>query len=665
MLLSDIRAKLDDPARLAALYETGMLDAISEPAFDKLTKLASRLLGSPIVIITLVDSARDFVLSDTGLPDGLLKARDIVAFPTFCQYAVATGAPFDVEDARVDPEFANYPAVAHQGVVSCANAPLVTAAGHAIGNLCVVGFEARVWTDEDREVIATLAGTAVQDIELRLRTRESERARSEVKLVLERIPEALFVLDNDRRFTFVNHKAEELLSIDGDSLLGREFRDALPLMAGLVDDALIRCAESGVPEGFEMYIEPYQRWFDLQLDPSDTGLSVYMRDVTARKQIEEQMRQSMKMEAVGQLASGIAHDFNNLLTVISSCGEMLIEDLPANGSSSADAEQIMGAARRAATLTKQLLVFSRRQALKLEIVDINAVASNMYSMLRRIVRQDIEIVTSLDPALHSAYTDAGQIEQVIMNLVVNARDALPDGGRVTITTANADMGSCAQPCEIPNGTGIRISVADNGVGMSASVLDRIFEPFFTTKEVGKGTGLGLATVYGIVTQAGGHISCSSAPGMGTTFTMHLPAYRGDSEVGVAQPPDARRHRGGEFILLVEDETVVRKAMTRMLRRSGYFVLEAASGEDALTLLKHGGASIDLMITDLVMPQMSGGELALRARTLMPQLPLMFVSGHTEEGMSHRSFLTTSDCFLEKPFLIEQLTAKVREALAAT
>jgi two-component system cell cycle sensor histidine kinase/response regulator CckA len=395
-----------------------------------------------------------------------------------------------------------------------------------------------------------------------------------------------------------------------------------------------------------------------------------MADLTERRRLEDQLRQSQKMEAVGRLAGGVAHDFNNVLTVVKSFSEFLLEDLDRLDPRRSDVEEIAKAADRAAALTRKLLAFSRKQVMRPEPLDLNGVVVGMDKMLQRLIGEDVRIVTALDPNLLTVEADPSSIEQVILNLAVNARDAMPDGGTLTIRTKNATLEKTDAVWAIRPGRYAMLSVSDTGHGMDTVTQARVFEPFFTTKPQGHGTGLGLAMVYGIVKQSGGHVWVESAPGQGTTFTTYLPQLP-EVEAGAASRPaprapgDPRRpgtRTGGETVLLVDDEEAVRSSTGRALERAGYTVIPATDGADALRLFTEHDGAIDLVVTDVVMPGLSGRELVGRLRIMSPELPVLFVSGYTEEGVHKQGVLEPGTAYLEKPFAPETLLRKMREAL---
>jgi two-component system, cell cycle sensor histidine kinase and response regulator CckA len=395
----------------------------------------------------------------------------------------------------------------------------------------------------------------------------------------------------------------------------------------------------------------------------DRVLEIIAEDVTDRRALEDQFRQAQKMEAVGRLAGGVAHDFNNLLMVISGYTEVLLENLTPDDSLHPKAQAIQQAADRATTLTRQLLAFSRKQLLELKVVDVNAIVADMERLLRPLIGENIELTTRLSPDVGHTRADAGQLEQVIMNLVVNAKDAMPGGGKILIQTNGEDLEPLQQERSlIQPGRYIVLSVSDTGAGMDRETQSRIFEPFFTTKEQGKGTGLGLSTVYGIVKQSGGYIFANSEIGQGTTFRIYLPLVEDPIEhVSPNHSPKAALG-GQETVLLVEDEESVRGLVRDTLSSKGYNVLEAGDGEAGLRMAETYHAAIDLLITDVVMPGMGGCELARRLTAVRPQMKVLFLSGYTEDAVIHQGVLEPGTAFLQKPFTLHVLARKVREVL---
>ena len=398
---------------------------------------------------------------------------------------------------------------------------------------------------------------------------------------------------------------------------------------------------------------------------------ILAHDITERHRLEaallaseEQLRQSQKMEAVGQLAGGVAHDFNNLLTVIGGYSELLLRRLSPENPLRSSVEEIKKACDRAGGLTRQLLAFSRKQILQPKVLDLNTLVSDLDKMLRRLIGEDIDLLTITEPALGQVKVDPGQIEQVIMNLAVNARDAMPNGGQLTIQTSNVHLSEdyAQRHVAAVAGNYVMLSISDNGCGMDLGTKDRIFEPFFTTKGTGKGTGLGLSTVYGIVNQSGGNIWVYSEVGKGTTFKIYLPRVDEPRDGGFAHGDSTPAPYGTETILLVEDEEQVRRIAHDMLEIQGYHVLVAVDGEEALAIGRQHEGEIDLMITDVVMPQMGGRESVERLSPLRPRMKVLYMSGYTDDAIVRHGLIDEQLQFIEKPFTADALARKVRMVL---
>lgn len=396
----------------------------------------------------------------------------------------------------------------------------------------------------------------------------------------------------------------------------------------------------------------------------DSRIRIYVADVTERAKLENQFRQAQKMEAIGRLTGGIAHDFNNLLMVINGYSDMLLQALPADDVRRDSVAEIKQAGERAASLTRQLLAFSRRQVLELRILDLNAVVAGTNKMLRRLIGEDIDLVTAPAPALGCVKADPSQIEQAIMNLAVNARDAMPQGGTLTIETANVELHKsyAHEHYAVQPGHYVMLAVSDTGCGMDAETRKHIFEPFFTTKDQGKGTGLGLSMVYGIVKQSGGYIFVHSEPGRGTAFKIYLPRV----EEAVAPPlpstPLAGSTQGSETILLVEDNEAVRELLRSILQGNGYTVLVAGDGGAALQIGEQHQSPIHLLISDVVMPGMDGRELASRLVALHLGMKVLFISGYTDDAVLRHGIHEQDIPFLQKPIAVDALLRKVREVL---
>lgn len=394
------------------------------------------------------------------------------------------------------------------------------------------------------------------------------------------------------------------------------------------------------------------------------GVQGIARDVTERKQLEEQLRQSQKLEAIGQLAGGVAHDFNNLLTVISGYSDLLLRRLPEDSPYRSNVAEIKKAGDRASGLTRQLLAFSRKQILQPKVLDLNTVVSDVDKMLRRLIGEDIDLLTLREPHLGQVKADPGQIEQVIMNLVVNARDAMPNGGKITLETANVSLDEeySLQHVEGRPGTYVMLAVSDNGLGMDPEVRNRIFEPFFSTKGPGRGTGLGLSTVYGIVKQSGGNILVYSEPGKGSTFKVYLPRVDAVAEDDAARGGLGEAPRGNETLLLVEDEAQVRQIAQQILETLGYTVLIAENGEQALAIANEYEHDIHLMVTDVVMPVMSGRELVEHLGQVRPETAVIYMSGYTDDAIVRHGLMDERLAFIQKPFTADALARKVRLVL---
>jgi two-component system cell cycle sensor histidine kinase/response regulator CckA len=399
-------------------------------------------------------------------------------------------------------------------------------------------------------------------------------------------------------------------------------------------------------------------------DQAITGAVVINEDVTDVLRLEDQFRQAQKMEAVGQLAGGVVHDFNNLLTIINGYSEIIQTQLPADSPVQKLVREIDQAGERAASLTRQLLAFSRKQVLEPKVLNLNAVVTDTAKILQRLIGEDIELNTALEPSLGLVRVDPGQIEQVLMNLAVNARDAMPQGGKLALETANVDLDATytqAYPDLLP-GPYVMVAVSDTGMGMDEATKAHIFEPFFTTKQPGKGTGLGLATVFGIVRQSNGHIAVSSEPGRGATFKIYLPVVAGVISSPKPHPDPKSAPRGNETILLTEDDSAVRALARHALQMHGYTVLEAGQGDKALHVAEECKGTIHLLVTDVVMPVMSGRELAERLAAIRPGLRVLYLSGYTDDAVIRHGVSLAETAFLEKPFTPSSLATKVREVL---
>ena len=509
--------------------------------------------------------------------------------------------------------------------------------------------------------------------ELRTKQAALETALDVNNSIIESALDVVCVMDENSRFISVSKRAVDVWGYEPDEMLGQRFRDFLP--ADRIETAASITAD--IKAGL-----PVQKWAETMFRRKDGAyipmlisvswnarhglMFAFLRDLSEQKEMESRLRQSQRLEAIGQLTGGVAHDFNNLLTVILGNSEALADRLNDDQRSRLLAEMTRTAAERGADLTNRLLAFARRQPLEPKACNINTLVARMDGLLRRMLDEDIEIEVVRGAGLWSAMVDASQLEAAILNLSVNARDAMPDGGRLTIETANAhiDESYAEQHLEVKAGQYVLLSVSDNGQGMSPDVATRAFEPFFTTKAVGKGSGLGLSMVYGFVKQSGGHVKIYSEVGQGTNIKIYLPR----SEAAAAETPNSRRNgkeQGGhELILLVEDNDLVRSYVDGQLKSLGYRVIAVNNGPAALEALQ-GGERIDLLFTDVVMPGgLNGRQLAEEARKLIPDLKVLFTSGYTENAIVHHGRLDRGVHLLSKPYRRQELAAKVRLVLGA-
>jgi PAS domain S-box-containing protein len=519
---------------------------------------------------------------------------------------------------------------------------------------------------------------AVRESEERAARRRAERDLQEreasFRLLFESNPHPMWVFDRETlRFLEVNLAAVGHYGYARDEFLAMRITDIRP-----PDEVgrAVAAVRGDMTAGVQRHTGTWRhqlkdgRLIDVDVVAHDiefggrSGRLVVSHDVTERTRLEAQLLQSQKLEAVGQLAAGVAHDFNNLLNVITGYSELLLRTLPADGPGHERTEQILRAAERGASLTRQLLAFSRRQVLEPTVLDLNATLEEVKSMLTRLIGEDIKIVTSLDPALGPVWADPGQMEQVLVNLAVNARDAMPQGGALVLETANVDLDEDYARTHPGASAGqhVRLAVSDTGHGMDAATAAHVFEPFFTTKPRGKGTGLGLATVHGIVKQSGGHVDLYSEPGHGTTFKIYLPRVQ-DAVASRAEPGPRVESRGGaETIVLVEDEDGLRALIREVLEESGYRVIDAGNPEAGLAAARSATGGVDLLMTDVILPQMRGHELAAKVREARPGVRVLFMSGYTDEAVGQHAVLEPGAHFLQKPFSLAALLAKVRAVL---
>jgi PAS domain S-box-containing protein len=508
--------------------------------------------------------------------------------------------------------------------------------------------------------------------------RQEELAKKEAQYrsLVENINEVIYTTDKEGRFTYISPVAEQITKYKVKELLGRHFSTFifpgdLPLV-----EANFRNVLNGTSETNEFRVVDknkqtlYVRTYAQLLMENDRAVGIIgvFTDITEHKRLQDQLHQAQKMESVGRLASGVSHDFNNLLTVITGYCEMLLDDTKNNPTTSSMVKGINRAAERAASLTQQLLAFSRKQIIQPKRLNINELIVNLEKMLRRLISEHIALTTRLEAEPGIITVDPAQLEQVLMNLAVNARDAMPKGGKLTIETANTylDDAYCRLHSEVAPGDYVMLSISDTGCGMDEKTGKNIFEPFFTTKEPGKGTGLGLSTVYGIVKQSGGHIGFYSQLNKGTTFNIYFP-MAADTEAGEYKAKEQesmgpKTVEGSESLLVVEDQDNLREMMVESLKLYGYSVHAAQDGAEALEICQQKKQSFDLLITDVVMPEMNGKELAEKIARQSPGIKTLYISGYAEDAIGDHNILFEGLSFLPKPFSPTALAQKVRYIL---
>ncbi len=626
--------------RLATLHaiDRAILDAetpeeVAGAALARLRELVGAAREQVVVLERQAAGGIAFVVGDEGAmrtDDALLGLERL-----------RQGRPHAEEDLAKAPPSPLRDRLLREGLHAHLAVPL-RAEGELVGALCL-GFAQPTTLDGD---VVEAAREVADQIAIALR---HARVRSELGAVLDAAMDAIVVVDGDRRFVSANAAAGDLYGVPVETLIGQRMDDFLGAERAERDFRRF-LAQGGVEGTWEGEHGGERRILDIRGTAEyRPGLHLFiLRDVSARRRLEDQLRQSQKMEAVGQLAGGIAHDFNNLLTVISGYGRLAQRRIGA-GPGAQELHEVERATERATQLTRQLLAFSRQQVLDPVVLDVNEVIESLMPMLDRLIGDDVAVAVLAAAGLPAVRADRAQVEQVIINLAINARDAMPAGGTLTIETQ-------------PAGADVCIAVTDTGVGISRELAERVFEPFFTTKETGQGTGLGLATVHGIVTQSGGRVTLYSEPGLGTTFRVFLP------QTGAAEAPaegagydETNGYAGTEAILVCEDEEGVRRLIEVILTTEGYRVLATGDPREALEIAA-SDATIDALVSDVIMPEMSGPDLAQRLKTLRPGLRTLFISGYTAETVRGRGRLPLGSAFLEKPFDQASLLRSLRALL---
>lgn len=671
-------------ARLRALINIGLelaSERESERLLDSVCADARDLFGATYVTLGIVDRNDQTVQRFASA--GADASRWIkIGDPVWgiLGIVVAERRTLRGDNPGGDPARLQLPAL-HPEVQAFLAAPIASAA-QVYGWICLVGNEGRTFTEDDEQLMLALSGQVGRIYELEDEIRERKQRTEALRIAEERTRFALEaagvgIWDMDYT-TGVLRWSEILESQYGlkPGTFGGTFeafiehvhpddRESLLETVGKATKAgsdFSTLHRSLWPNGTVRWLSGAGRiWLDAHGEPvRGVGISL---DVTERRTLEAQYLQAQKMEAIGRLAGGVAHDFNNLLTAILGYCELLLADFDPDDRRLADIGEIQKAGRSAARLTRQLLAFSRKEIVKPTLLDLNVVVSDMRAMLVRLIGEDVKVLLDLGPEVAFVKADRGQLEQIVMNVALNARDAMPRGGTLTIATANVELDEqhAKTHVSLKPVPSVLLTMTDTGTGMTPEVRARLFEPFFTTKAPGRGTGLGLATVHGIVTQSGGIVSVDSEVGKGTTFKVYFPRPDASDVVVEAPPPVSRSRRGTETVLVVEDEEGLRELTRRLLEQHGYRVLVAANAGQALRLFERNGA-IDVLLTDVVMSGASGQQLARRLSERRPRLKVIYMSGYTEDADVLRDILDPAVTFLPKPFTSEELGAKMREVL---
>jgi PAS domain S-box-containing protein len=672
----------NESRRIAALYRHSVLDTPDDPAFDRITELAARLFAAPFAVVTFVDRDREWFKSRFGL-----SLTETPREGSFGGHVVQQNDPLVIPDAARNELFGNGPVrVGGVKVRFYAGAPLITLDGFRIGTLAVMDTRARAGLTEDELATLTdLAGVVMRELDLAeelalARGASGVEAEGEAKFraLMESASQAIIAVNQRGRIEVVNNKAEELFGYERDDMIGQPLEMLLPQ----------RLRDSHVGHRDRYFAHPHARPMGIGMDlaglrrngqefPLEISLNhievggrplaiSFITDISERQRLEAQLRQSQKMEAIGQLAGGVAHDFNNLLTIIQGYSSMSLEALEPDHPLREPLEEIERAALSAAALTRQLLAFSRRQLIQPRIMNLNTVILQLERMLRRVIGEDVELILAPGEGVDQIRCDPGLIEQVLMNLAVNARDAMPNGGKLILETANLalDKEYAGAHLAVKTGPHAMLAVTDTGTGMTDEVRAHIFEPFFTTKPQGQGTGLGLATVYGIVQQMEGSIWVYSELGKGTTFKILFPAVSDGAGAEAVIPTDRPHAHGVERILLVEDEQAVRKFVRTMLEKQGYTVIDAVDTDEALRLAADPSVDFDLLLTDVIMPRLNGPELAAQVAQFRPDLRVLYMSGYTDRAIRLQDRLGGEAHFIQKPFTPAALGQKLRQLLVS-
>ncbi len=673
----------EEAARLKALTDCRVLDTKPEEIFDRTTRLAAYLCGTPIALIGFIDANREWFKSRVGW-----EYPEIPRESAICEQTILQRDLLVIPDAAMDQRFSTGPIVTRAGIRFYAGVPLLTTEGYALGTLCVMDRLPRELPPGHKDALLTLAHLVTAQLERRRSTlvdlSEHQRTNEALQDSQERLlgiissaMDAIITVDDNQKIIVFNRAAERIFRCSAMEAIGQTIDKFIPERFREAHKGHIRSfGQTGVSNrsmyspGTLMGVRADGEEFPVEATISQlkTGserlYTVILRDISVRKRTEDELRQAQKMEAVGHLAGGIAHEFNNYLGIIMGYADLLEQEEVQSESLRLGLGEIKGATQRAASLTRQLLTFSRKQLIEPTVLDLNASVWDAHKLLRRLIPANIDLIPVLHTDLGKVRADPAQVQQILINLVVNARDAMPQGGKITIETAEVvlDEEFASRHVDVLPGDYVMLSVGDTGEGMDAETLPHIFEPFFTTKQVGKGTGLGLSTTYGIVLQSGGHITVASVRGRGTTFRIYLPKLVETSNNGSTAQHPKPLPAAIATILLVEDESGLRRLMRLTLERHGYRVLEAKDGAEGLSVYRQNLEHIDLVVTDLAMPRMTGLQLKEKLVALRSSIKVLLISGFADDVLNNREQIANAGDFLEKPFQPNELARKVREML---
>jgi PAS domain S-box-containing protein len=662
---------LRDPERVAAVQRTGLLEQPPDPALDRLARLTAGALRAPAAMICLVADEHQYLAGQSGLPEPLASARGGPLTQSLCQYAVAGRAPLVVADARLHPELTDHPAVAELGIAAFAGVPLFDADGWALGALCVIDHAPRAWTDDELAMLQDLAVLATGRLRRDPPDRPGDHAPA-ARPDYDALPVMLWRVGPDGACEYVNARWLEftgraLGSDPSAGWLDRIHPDDRTAWEARLQQAVARREPLQAEYRLRRADEQYRWVLDVavpRFDPAGRflGLTGSSTDVTDRRQLEQRVAQTERTQAIAQLAGGIAHDFNNLLTGILGHVTLLEEETGLSPLGREDLGQIQQSAERAASLTRQLLAFTRRQAMAPRLLDLNQLVTGALSRLRRLAGEPVRVVWTPAPTVDPIVADANQLEQVLIHLATMARDSMPQGGTLELATRQERLeGGRARPSSPRGGSYVVLEVRDTGRGMDATTIDQAMEPLLASGPGSEGAGYGLAAVYGIVRQAGGTVEVNSEPDRGTTFTLSFPRHEGSGPVGgaIGGPEPSG---GSETILLVEDEEQVRELARRVLERVGYTVLAAANSAAATAIADRHAGHIHLLVTDMQLPQLGGRELAARLSIHRPAIKVLYISGTADGSVARLRLLEPGTHFLEKPFSLDRLLRTIRSAL---